>query len=67
MNKKLDLDEKLRCKWCDKPLGLRNVEVFIGEVICRDSRCRGSTLVKIKSDNPYIVHKELLPKNKKVV
>ena len=58
------MDDTIVCKFCNKPLGLRNVEVFIGEVICRDSRCRGSTLVKIQSSNPYIVHKEVQPKKK---
>lgn len=56
----------IKCKWCNRTLNLKQVETFVGEIICTNSACRGGTAVKIVSNNPYLTKEitERLPKDR---
>lgn len=51
----------IKCKWCDRHLNLKNVQVFVGEVICSNSKCKGGTFVNITNNDPYKIYKQLVP------
>ena len=49
------------CKWCGRHLNIKNVQVFVGEVVCPNSKCKGGTFVNIQSNNPYMIMKQIVP------
>ena len=59
--------QDITCKWCGRHLNLKNVEMFVGEIICNNSKCKGGTYIKFVSNNPYSIHKQITetkPKDK---
>lgn len=49
----------IKCKHCSRYLNLKQVQAFVGEVVCTNSKCKGGTFVNFMPNNPYKAYKQL--------
>lgn len=50
---------EVKCKHCGRHLNLKQVQSFVGEIICTNSKCKGGTFINFTSNDPYKVYKQI--------
>ena len=56
------MNYEYRCKHCNRFLNVIVEKSIEATIICPSSACRGGTHLKVEKNNPYILVKEIKPK-----